>query len=195
MPDPLNDWFIREILPHEEALLRYLARICPNPADVQDIRHDAYVRILQAADRFQPIAPKSLLFTTARRLVIDRARRNRIVPIDLKEDLDEMNVLVDAVTPERRLGIRQQLIAVTAAFNKLPEKCREVLWLRKVDGCTQKEIAARLKISEGTVEKHLMRGVRLLTDFLSEGGLMERTRLQAAGSVDGDAYAERNAGP
>ncbi|MBL8267766.1 RNA polymerase sigma factor [Steroidobacter sp.] len=190
MSAPLNDWFTREILPHEEALLRYLARICPNPADIQDIRHDAYVRILQAADRYQPIAPKALLFQTARRLVIDRARRRRIVPIDLKGDLDELNLLVDGVTPERRLSIRQQLIAVTAAFNGLPERCREALWLRKIEGCSQKEIAARLGVSEATVEKHLMRGVRLLADFLSERRLTEDKKPGASGAADGVVYGE-----
>lgn len=195
MAGTLNDWFVREILPHEEALLRYLVRICPNPAEIQDIRHDAYVRILQAADRFRPIAPKALLFKTARRLVIDRARRHRIVPIDLKDDLDELNVLVDAVTPERRLGIRQQLITVNTAFNQLPEKCREAMWLRKVEGCTQKEIAARLGISEGTVEKHLLRGVRLLADLLSKGSETGGTRARTVGVVEGVAYAERTAEP
>jgi RNA polymerase sigma-70 factor (ECF subfamily) len=105
MPDSLDDWFTREILPHEAALLRYLARICPNPSDIHDIRHDAYVRILEAADRFRPTAPKSLLFKTARRLLLDRIRRSRIVPIDLRGDFEDSGVLIDEVTPERRASI------------------------------------------------------------------------------------------
>lgn len=168
MADTIDDWFVREVLPHEAALLRYLARVWPNPADIQDIRHDAYVRILEGADRLRSIAPKSLLFTTARNLMIDRARRNRIVPIDLLGDLDSLNVLVDEITPERRASIRQQLVNVSAAVNRLPEKCREVLWLRRVEELSQKEIAAKLCVTEGTVEKHMMRAARLLVDFLSE---------------------------
>ena len=39
----------------------------------------------------------------------------------------------------------------------------EVVWLRKIEDVPQKEIAKRLKISEGTVELHLVRGMRLLT--------------------------------
>ncbi len=167
MRDTTDDWFVREVLPHEPALLRYLARMWPNPADIQDIRHDAYVRILEAADRLRPTAPKSLLFTTARNLMIDRARRNRVVPIDLRADLDSLNVLVDDVTPERQASIRQQLVTVTRAFNRLPAKCREALWLRRVEGLSQRGIAARLGVSEGTVEKQLARAVRLLAELLS----------------------------
>lgn len=184
MRDTLDDWFVREVLPHEPALLRYLARAWPNPADIHDIRHDAYVRILEATDRLRPSAPKSLLFTTARNLMIDRARRNRIVPIDLVEDLGSLNVLVDEVTPERRASIRQQLANVTQAVNRLPEKCREVLWLRRVENLSQKEIAAKLGVSEGTVEKHLMRAARLLGDLLSVSDAPERRMDEARRSRD-----------
>jgi RNA polymerase sigma-70 factor (ECF subfamily) len=163
----LDNWFVREVLPHEAALLRYLARVWPDASEIQDIRHDAYVRILERSHRLQPIAPKSLLFSIARNIMIDRARRRRIVPIDLLEDLDSLNVLVDEITPERRASIREQLVTVTAAVNRLPARCREVLWLRRVEGRSQKEIAARLGISEGTVEKHMMHAARLLADLLS----------------------------
>ena len=163
----LDNWFVREVLPHEAALLRYLARAWHDASEIQDIRHDAYVRILERSHRLRPIAPKSLLFSIARNIMIDRARRRRIVPIDLLEDLDSLNVLVDEITPERRASIREQLVTVTAAVNRLPARCREVLWLRRVEGRSQKEIAARLGISEGTVEKHMMHAVRLLADLLS----------------------------
>jgi RNA polymerase sigma-70 factor (ECF subfamily) len=182
MADNLDSWFVREVLPHEAALLRYLARVWPDAADILDIRHDAYVRILEAAHRLRPIAPKALLFSIARNLMIDRARRSRIVPIDLLEDLDSLNVLVDEVTPERRASIRQQLVRVTAAINRLPGRCREVLWLRRVEGLSQKEIAARLGVSEGTVEKHMMHAARLLADLLN-----------AADGLDGGSGAARAA--
>jgi RNA polymerase sigma-70 factor (ECF subfamily) len=190
MSGTVDDWFAREVLPHEAALLRYITRVWPNRADIHDIRHDAYVRILENAARLRPIAPKSLLFTTARNLMIDRARRNRIVPIDLLENLDSLNVLVDEVTPERRISIRQQLAAVSAAVNRLPDKCREVLWLRRVDDLPQKEIAARLGISEGTVEKHMARAARLLVDLISEPDSQDSSAQGAVHTLDEERHGK-----
>jgi len=165
MGDTPSDWFVRKILPHEAALTRYLRRVWPHPADVPDLCHDAYIRVYEAALKDRPRSPKSFLFATARHIMADRARRHRIVSIDLLEDLDSLNVLVDDVSPERRTSGRQQLVRLTAAFNRIPAKCREVVWMQRVEGLAHKEIAARLGIAKGTVEKHAFLGIRLLAEF------------------------------
>jgi RNA polymerase sigma factor (sigma-70 family) len=177
----LDNWFVHEVLPHEASLMRYLARVWPDRSEIEDIRHDAYVRILENAHRLRPTAPKSLLFSIARNLMVDRIRRNRVVSIDLMEDLDSLNVLVDEITPERRVSIHQQMTRVTAAINCLPDRCQAVFWLRRIENLSQKEIAAQLGISEGTVEKHMVRAIRLLADLLS---MPEEPPSAPGGSLD-----------
>lgn len=164
MPDTLEDWFRREILPHEAALVRFLSRKWVNAPDVQDIRHDIYVRILEAAERERPSQPKAFLFATAKNLLIDRARHDRIVAIDLLEDFDTLGVLIDEVSPERRASGREQLKRLSALFDRLPERRRQVVWMRRIEELPQKEIARRLNIAEATVEKHLVLGIRALAD-------------------------------
>lgn|ERR1700683_2661662 len=166
MDKELDGWFTREILPHEAALVRYLTRRWPNRDDVYDLRQEAYVRVYEAAGKSRPTSPKSFLFTTARNLMADRVRRERVVSIEAWADLDALNVLVDELTPERHESALQQLRRLAEAFKDLPPKCREVVWMRRVDGVSQKEVASRLKVTEGTVEKHVARGVRILADFL-----------------------------
>jgi RNA polymerase sigma-70 factor (ECF subfamily) len=168
VPDSIETWFQREILVHEAALVRFLARKLRNPSDVQDIRHDIYVRILEAAERELPTSPKAFLFSVARHILIDRARRDRIVAIDLLEDLDVLNVLIEEGTPERRETGRQQLQKLSNLIQRLPDRCREVVWMRRVEDVPQKVIARRLGIAEATVEKHLVRGIRMLADALYE---------------------------
>jgi RNA polymerase sigma factor (sigma-70 family) len=164
MQDTLEDWFRREILPHEAALVRFLSRRRASSMEVQDIRHDIYVRVLEAAERQRPLTPKAFLFSVARNLLIDRARRERVVSIDLRADLDGLNLLIDDLTPERRAAGREQLQRLVELLGRLPARCREVVWMRRVEDLPQKEIARRLEIAEATVEKHLVRGVRMLAD-------------------------------
>jgi RNA polymerase sigma factor (sigma-70 family) len=162
--EPLKTWFAREILAHEASLVRFLNRTWPRRDEILDLRQEIYVRVYEAAARARPTAPKSFLFATARHLMTDRLRRSRIVSIEAIGDLGASNVMVDEVSPERRVDARQELKRLTWALNLLPPKCREVVWLRRVDELSQKEVAQRLGISERTVESHVLKGMRLLAD-------------------------------
>jgi len=164
--EELNDWFVREILAHEAALVRYLSRIWPQREEIHDLRQEIYVRVYEAAKKARPQHPKSFLFTTARHLMADRVRRGRVVSIETLGDLEELNVPVEEAGPEQRLHARQELMRLARAFSDLPPKCREVVWLRRVDELSQKEVASRLKISEKTVESHIVKGTRLLAEAL-----------------------------
>ncbi len=170
MRTPLDDWFVREILVHEEALARYLHRCWSARDDLHDLRQEVYVRVYEAAGRALPASPKSFLFATARNLITDRLRRGRVVSIEPMGDLDPLNVLVDEVSPERRFGGRQALRRLSEAFDRLPDRCREVVWLRRVEELPQKVVAAKLGISEKTVEKHVANGVRLIAEYFHGGG-------------------------
>jgi RNA polymerase sigma factor (sigma-70 family) len=172
--EPLKTWFAREILVHEAALVRYLTRCWPRRDEVLDLRQEIYVRIYEAAATSRPASPKSFLFATARHLMADRVRRNRVVSIESASDFDFPNVLVDEFSPERRLGARQELKRFAQALNDLPPKCREIVWLRRVDEIPQREVAQRLGISERTVESQVLKGMRLLANaFLGSETLHE----------------------
>jgi RNA polymerase sigma factor (sigma-70 family) len=162
MAASVEEWFREEILPYERALVHFLRRKWTSADDVEDIRHDIYVRVLQAAEQNRPASPRGFLMGVARHVLIDRARRDRIVAIDLLQDMDVLNVLIDEVTPERATAGREQLERLSKLFDQLPGRCREVVWMRRVENLSQKEIASRLGIAEATVEKHLVRGIERL---------------------------------
>lgn len=164
--DTLEHWFIREVVAHEAALMRYLVRIWPNRGEVHDLRQEIYVRVFEAAARDRPYSPKSFLFATARNLIADRVRRERVVSIEARGDLEFLNVLVDQISPEQRTCARQELGHLARVFDQLPPRCREVMWMRKVEELPQREVAKRLGINENAVEKQVSRGMRLLAEGL-----------------------------
>lgn len=164
MDDSLDSWFKREILVHEALLLRYLRRVWSRRDDVHDLRQEIYVRVYEAARKVRPSAPRAFMLATARNLVADRIRRSRVVRIEAVGDPDVLNVMADELTPERKLSAWQELKRVGRAFNDLPPRCRQIVWLKKVDELSMREVAEVLGLSVRTVENQVLKGMRLLSD-------------------------------
>ena len=163
----LARWFVSEILPHEAALKRYLNKEWKSPGEVADLRQETYVRVYESGSRARPRSPRTFLFTTARNLMIDKMRRERIVSIDYTQHLHSLDVLMDELTPERRLTAREELQRLSEAFDRLPDTTRAAIWLRRVAGLSQKQAAQALGIEEGALEGHMTRGLRSLAKTLS----------------------------
>ena len=77
----VRDWFVREVLPLEAILTRFLNRNWRNQADVEDLRQDVYAQVLRAAKEHIPDKAKPFVMATARNLIIDRIRRAGIDPL------------------------------------------------------------------------------------------------------------------
>lgn len=166
MQAAIDHWFIHEILIHEQALMRFLRHHWPQYDELHDLRQELYARIYEAATKALPSQPKAFLFASARHLMTDRLRRAKVVSIEPMGDFEPSLVLVDEISPERWSGGRQALRQLSDAFDQLPDRCREVVWLRRVEELSQKDVALRLGISEKTVEKHIAKGMRLLANAL-----------------------------
>lgn len=193
MPEPLKAWFIREILSHEAALTRYLRRAWPRGDELHDLRQETYIRIYEAARHVRPTSPKNFLFATARHLICDRMRRGRVVSIEALGDLTELNVPADEISPERQETARQEMKRLMHALDLLHPKCREVVWLRKVDQLSQKEVARRLGISVRTVEGHIFVGMRQLADaFLGSKSSAGKYLIQADTNENGHGKQHRD---
>ena len=162
----VNEWFVREILPLETALMQFLRRGWRNSNDVEDLCHDVFVHIYEAASREIPHPPKPFAFAVARNLLIDRIRRENIVSIEAVADMETLGITVDEPGPDRTAIARQELRRLQTALHRLPDKWRETVVMRKIEGMSRREIAQRLGVSEKTVEKQLTQGVRALADIL-----------------------------
>jgi len=147
-------------------LRRHLARILGNPTEAQDIAHDAYLRVYPVMEEKAAEKPEALLYTTARRLAFNRLKRRRIAPF--ADGLLEPERTVSP-TPGvvQQVMARQELQQLEQAIAQLPEGCRAVLLLRKIELLSHQEIADRLGIAISTVEKQHARALRLLRGSLA----------------------------
>jgi len=161
-----DDWFDREVLPLETLLMQFLERNWRNPSDLPDFRQDVYVRVYEAALVEIPENAKRFVLTTARNLLIDRARHERVIPIESATDLDELGSAADTPGPDRVVLARDELRHLQAALDRLPPRCREAVVLRRIRGLSRSEIALRMGITEFSVTRYLSRGICLLADTL-----------------------------
>lgn len=174
--DELSAWFVEQVLPLEAVLDRYLRRNWRDAGEIADLRQEVYARVYDGCAQRRPESAQAFVLSTARNLLIDRARRAQIVSIETFADMDMLTPTVDELSPERHTAARSELRLLQLALNLLPERCREVIALRKIDGLSQREVAARMGITEDTVERQVSKGVRALA-----------AALQAARQGTGDA--------
>ena len=167
-------WFAHEVLPLEAALVQFLRHNWRNKSDIADLLQDVYVRVYEAALKQIPESARAFVFATARNLLINRVRREQIIPIEAVADLDALGVAMDEPGPDRSVIARDELRRLQDVLDRLPRRSREAIVMKQVEGLSRREIATRMGVTEKTVKWHLNEGVRELADILYGEPVVQR---------------------
>ncbi len=180
MSDDLSErarWLARNILPHEALIRARLRDLSVYHLDIEDVLQETYTRILSIASLETILYPKQYAVQTARAIVIDYVRHSRVVSIAYTGSLELLALPVQEASAEERLEFRAEVAAVAEALAQLPDRNRETLIMRRIEGLSQKEVAKRLKVSEKSVERYMTDAVRELIRLFGRGG---KVRAQAS---------------
>lgn len=183
-------WLSRHILPHEGSLRAWLSRRAHIGFDIDDVVQESYSRLAMLDNVSQITNPKAYLFQCAYSIILQDLRRSRIVPIASIHEIGALELEAADPLPDQQVDERMELEQVAAAIDALPNRCREVFLLRKVHGLSQRDVAARLGLSESTVEKHVANGIGKLLDFFAHSGKWS-ARASRARKVDGRPHEKR----
>jgi len=166
---PLNSeqarWFAEELQPHEPSLRAYLRRSM-QATDVDDLVQESFMRVLREHERGEVRSAKSFLFTVARNALRDLLRARGVARAESITENEALPVLEEGPSVVDLVSRRQELALLSEAIRELPERCRQVFLLRKIQGISQREIAERLDITENTVETLVAKGARRCADYL-----------------------------
>ena len=122
---------------------------------------------LAATGERQPgSAFKPFVLTTARNILINRVRREQVVPIEAVADLESLGAAADEPPPDRAVMAREELRRLQLALDHLPPRSREAVVMKQIEGLSRRDIATRMGVGEETVKRHLTNGMRALADFL-----------------------------
>lgn len=162
----VHAWFATEVQPYEPSLRAYLRQAFPSQADVDDLVQETYLRVLRARENRPINSGKAFLFAVARNAVRDLIRRRAVANTVGVTEIEALPVLDSEPGIIDLVSRREELSLLREAIRALPERCREVFLLRKIQSLSQKEIALRLNITENTVETLVAKGVRRCADYL-----------------------------
>jgi len=168
--------YLIQALEFESVLRACLYRYARNSSDVEELLQETYARLLTAGASSEPEvrSVRAFALTIARNVAFDWLRHKQVVPIELVADMEAMDILDERDQIDAIVNSHQELMMLIKAVQQLPERCRQVFTLRKVYGYSQKEIAARMNITENTVEQQLIKAARHCAAALFDQPVAER---------------------
>lgn len=187
MTQPAFQSLAQAVEVYYDELRRFVLRRTGSPTMAEDIVQETWIRA-NATSMAMPVNPRAYLYRMASNLTIDHMRRNkRQKPMegpgagssdisapagqqwaDTNDRIDQ--IICPAPAPDEVTAARQELSILSATVLELPEKCREVFLLYRGQDLTMREVAARLNISEKTVEKHIARAMLQCRKALRSAG-------------------------
>ena len=139
-------------------LLAFSTRMLGDAAEAEDVVQETLLRLWRAAPDWRPDGAKvsTWAFRVASNLAIDRLRRRARAPIAVGDETE--HVIDAAPSAVERMTEHERRAALDAAVQKLPERQRQAVILRHVEGLTNPEIAAIMDIGIEAVESLTARG-------------------------------------
>ncbi len=147
-----------------EELFRFAYSILNDKDTAKDILQEVFINIWQRRQHVNISHLGGYLFQAVKLKVLEHLRNGKI----RQQHLSRINMITFANHTEDRIRLREVEEAFDKSVSKLPDRCKEVFQLSRFEHLTNKQIAARLKISIKTVEGHLTSALKRLHKDLSE---------------------------
>jgi len=116
------------------------------------------------------------MFAAARNVALEFFRRRRTSGADAITRPGTADVVEGRPDAAEALSQRQELKLLAEAVGILPERCRQVIMLRYLKGCSYKEIAMLLDVSPETVKTHMAKDVRRWRGFSKPAACRTKAR-------------------
>lgn len=158
----IDRWFLAEVLPHAAAYRAKAAHFCGRD-DADDLVQEAYARVLKTPDYRAIVTPRGFVLRIVHNLALERLRRANVVRIELLASLEVLDVADPAPDAFAVAAGRSEMQRLLHLIDALPPQCARVMHMRKIQGVPPTAIAEALSISISTVEKHIARGLALVT--------------------------------
>lgn len=150
-------------------LVRFAREFVLSTEDAENVIQDIFIYLWEHQELLDTLTNlNAFLFTLVKNKCIDQLRHRKL----LERKREEFKTVFDKEIQlklyalqqfdENALSNEDIEIILDNAINSLPEKCREVFVLSRMEGLKNREIAERLNISAKTVENQMTTAIRKL---------------------------------
>jgi len=159
---------------YQRKLGRLLARFIRDPAEVEDVTQEAFIKAYRALPAFRG---DSAFYTWLYRIGINTAKNylmalGRRAPTSTEveaedaEGFEDAEQLRDINTPESMLLSKEIAATVNATIEDLPEELRTAIQLREIEGMSYEDIARIMDCPIGTVRSRIFRAREAIAERL-----------------------------
>ncbi|MBV8272699.1 MAG: sigma-70 family RNA polymerase sigma factor [Cupriavidus sp.] len=140
---------------HHRWLLGWLHRKVGCRHRSADLAHDTFMRLLAREEALAIVEPRAFLTTVAQRVLANQWRREKLE----QAYLDALASQSPALTPstEERAILLETLHEIAELLEGLPVAVKRAFLMAQLEGLSQAEIAAGLRVSVTTVKRYLVR--------------------------------------
>ncbi|MGD8787002.1 MAG: sigma-70 family RNA polymerase sigma factor [Phycisphaerales bacterium] len=150
------------VLRHQHSAWNISYRFLGNKTDAEDVAQEAFLKLLDSAERYRPTASfRTYFYRIVTHLCLDRVAKKQPVYTDKQLETPDL-----AATPPEKLISIERNLAVRKALDKLPYNQRMVIVLKYYEGMGYRDIAATMEVTEKAIERLLARGRALLEEYL-----------------------------
>ncbi len=159
---------------YQRKLARLLSRFIRDPAEVEDVTQEAFIKAYRALPAFRG---DSAFYTWLYRIGINTAKNylmamGRRAPTSTEieaeeaEGFEEGEQLRDINTPESVLLSNEIARTVNSTIERLPEELRTAIQMREIEGMSYEEIAEAMNCPIGTVRSRIFRAREAIAEQL-----------------------------
>jgi RNA polymerase sigma-70 factor (family 1) len=162
MPGISQDEFDRIFVDWYSQIRNYIYYKTGDIQVAEDIVQDAFLKIWERKETIKTATVKSLLFTIANNLFLNRIEHQKV----LFKFVEESNITEFSTPADYDLEMKEFDDKLQSALAELDEKNRTVFLMNRIDDLTYKEIALNLGLSQKAVEKRMGKALSFLKEKL-----------------------------
>jgi RNA polymerase sigma factor (sigma-70 family) len=172
VPSPVRSRVFNQFLEqHYPILVGYLNKRVGSRDDAQDVAQESVSRLMRYAHH-PPEVLKPLLFRIALNVMSDSRRRGVGAFMSSHGDMDAAieEMPSDELSPDEHAQHQQELSLARNAILRLPDHCKQIYLLNRMDNLSYPQIAKRYGISVKAIEKQMSKALTLINRHLTSHG-------------------------